>query len=55
MYGVIDAAVQAAHLTDGLLDPTMLRQLALQGYDRSFDLLPARRQHALSVPGRGGG
>ena len=55
LYDVIDAVIEAARLTGGLFDPTMLRQLALLGYDRSFDLLPVRLPRALSVPGPGGG
>ena len=55
LYRVIDAALDAAHATDGLFDPTMLRQIVSLGYDRSFETLPSRLPGSLSVAGPGGG
>jgi thiamine biosynthesis lipoprotein len=41
LFSVLNSALDAAHSTDGLYDPTLLNQLVQSGYDRSFDLLPA--------------
>ena len=55
LYTVVDAALEAARATEGLFDPTMLRQLVVLGYDRSFETLPRRLPGTLSVAGPGGG
>lgn len=55
LYEVIETALEAARATDGLFDPTLLRQLFVAGYDRSFETLPQRLPRALTVPGPGGG
>jgi len=47
LYRVLDTALAAARATGGVYDPTMGRQLARLGYDRSFEQVPARS------PGRG--
>ncbi len=53
LLDVLSAALEAARLTRGLYDPTLLRHLVAAGYDRPFDELvdvpPAPRP-----PGRGG-
>jgi thiamine biosynthesis lipoprotein len=40
LYEVLDMALRAAAATDGVYDPTLLRQLVAAGYSRSFDDLP---------------
>ncbi len=54
LFHVVATALEAARATDGLFDPTMLRQLVLLGYDRSFETLPLQQPRALAVPGPGG-
>jgi thiamine biosynthesis lipoprotein len=54
LYEVVEVALAAARATDGLFDPTLLRQLVVAGYDRSFETLPHRLPRALTVPGPGG-
>jgi thiamine biosynthesis lipoprotein len=54
LYDVVETALQAARATDGLFDPTLLRQLVVAGYDRSFETLSHRLPRALTVPGPGG-
>jgi len=39
LWDVIQAALQAAQRSQGLVTPTMLVQLKLAGYDRTFDLI----------------
>src|SRR5262249_39677184 len=51
LYDVVETALEAARATDGLFDPTLLRQLVVAGYDRSFETLPHRLPRALTVPG----
>ena len=41
LYNVLERALIAAQSTQGVYDPTLLRQLVNIGYDRSFDELPA--------------
>lgn len=49
LWELLDAAIRAARLTDGLVDPTLGPVLASLGYDRSFEqLTPARPGPALS-------
>jgi thiamine biosynthesis lipoprotein len=43
LYRVLARALEAAHATGGLYDPTLLGQLVRLGYDRSFDLLQAEQ------------
>jgi FAD:protein FMN transferase len=40
LFSVVSSALEAAHATDGLYDPTLLNQLVQSGYDRTFDALP---------------
>ncbi len=55
VLAVTRAALAAAEATDGIFDPTLLHALVAEGYDRSFDLLPAARSWTgpTAVPGRG--
>ncbi|HEX7476006.1 MAG TPA: FAD:protein FMN transferase [Dehalococcoidales bacterium] len=39
LFGVIAAALDAARLTDGIFDPTLLPEIIAAGYDRSFEKL----------------
>ena len=39
LFQVVGEALEAARVTDGLFDPTLLRALEAAGYDRSFDEL----------------
>jgi thiamine biosynthesis lipoprotein len=55
LYEVIVTALKAAQATDGLYDPTLLRQLMVLGYDRSFATLPPQVPAAAELPGPGGG
>lgn len=41
LFTVVRRALAAAQATDGLYDPTLLKQLVQVGYDRTFDELPA--------------
>src|SRR5438046_9473808 len=43
LYHVLTTALTAAWATQGMYDPTLLDQLVLLGYDRTFDDLPAVR------------
>ncbi len=54
LYMVLATALQAAQATDGIFDPSLLRQLRAAGYDRSFELLETH-QPARSVAARPGG
>jgi thiamine biosynthesis lipoprotein len=49
----IDAALRAAELTDGLVDPTVGRVVRLSGYDRDFSLMSGATSapHFEVVPG----
>ncbi len=51
----VEAAVRAARLTDGLVDPTVGRALRVIGYDRDFGAVPATgpavQVNLLPVPG----
>jgi thiamine biosynthesis lipoprotein len=42
LWDVVKTALQAAQRSHGLVTPTMLAELELAGYDRSFDMLDAR-------------
>jgi thiamine biosynthesis lipoprotein len=54
LWSVLDAALEAAGSTDGIYDPTMLRQLETAGYDRTFDEVRSS-QAAASRPASAGG
>jgi thiamine biosynthesis lipoprotein len=55
LFGAIEAALRAAKLTDGLVDPTVGEALRLVGYDRDFAEIepdgPPLRITARPVPG----
>ena len=56
LFGAVEAALRAAALTGGLVDPTVGKTLRLAGYDRDFELVSARRAVSYrarfaSVPG----
>jgi thiamine biosynthesis lipoprotein len=55
LYNVLATALEAARATGGLFDPTMLRQIANLGYDRSFETLPAALPNAAAPATLGGG
>ncbi len=55
LYRVVAAALDAARATEGLFDPTLLRQVVILGYDRSFEVLPAVQPPSLRSAGPGGG
>lgn len=58
LFDAVAIALAAARATDGLFDPTLLRQLVSLGYDRSFETLPAHQPRlpgSLAVAGPGGG
>jgi thiamine biosynthesis lipoprotein len=46
LFAVLSTAVAAAAATDGVYDPTLLKQLKQAGYDRSFELLPIYQPHS---------
>ena len=54
LYGVVDAALEAARATCGVFDPTLLHDLVRAGYDRTFALLP-QDAPAAATPASGGG
>ena len=54
LLSVLTAALDAAEATQGIYDPTLLRQLITLGYNRSFDILP-RSLPATSTMVVGGG
>jgi thiamine biosynthesis lipoprotein len=47
----VDAAVEAARSTDGLVDPTLGRALVELGYDRDLELVRAAPSSVTAVPG----
>lgn len=55
LYESVEAAVRAAEITDGLVDPTVGRSLQMAGYDRDFKRIdlegPPIRLMACPVPG----
>ena len=55
VLAVTRAALAAAEATDGLFDPTLLHSLVAEGYDQSFELMPASRSSTgpSAEPGRG--
>ena len=43
LYQLVELALEFARASDGLFDPTILRQLEQSGYDRSFEAIPLAR------------
>lgn len=54
LYTVLDRALAAAEMTDGMYDPTLLYQLMQVGYDRTFDEVQAKQPDGGYAPRRGG-
>jgi thiamine biosynthesis lipoprotein len=52
LFEVVQAAIQAAKLTGGIFDPTVLPQLQSAGYDCSFDKLEKEKLSAIVDNGR---
>jgi thiamine biosynthesis lipoprotein len=50
LVGAVRVALEAAHETDGLVDPTLGEVLAGSGYDRTFALVPADDPAPASLP-----
>jgi thiamine biosynthesis lipoprotein len=50
LWTVLRAALDAAHESDGIYDPTMLHNLERAGYDRSFDAIEPIGPEKLSAP-----
>jgi len=55
LYQTIEAALQAAEYSEGLVDPTMLAALEMAGYDRPFQVLAEGERTAAGEPGPPGG
>ena len=55
LFEAIATALAAARASDGLYDPTLLRQIEDLGYDRSFESLPSRMEPAVTHMLRAGG
>lgn len=53
LAAALDAALRAAELTDGLVDPTMGRALVELGYDRDFAELPVDGPAPVTAPAPG--
>jgi thiamine biosynthesis lipoprotein len=51
LFDVVEAAVWAASVTDGLFDPTLLKVMEAIGYDRSFEWIELRNQAAVGTNG----
>ncbi|MDO8473881.1 MAG: FAD:protein FMN transferase [Dehalococcoidia bacterium] len=43
LFGALEVAMEAARVTNGLVDPTVLPCLIESGYDRSFEVVPSQR------------
>ncbi len=54
LYNVLETALEAARGTQGIYDPTLLKQLLRVGYDRTFEDLPPV-QFSPQVVGEAGG
>jgi thiamine biosynthesis lipoprotein len=50
LAALVEAALQVAQATDGLVDPTLGAQLCAAGYDRTFTSLPADGPASTRVP-----
>lgn len=55
LFTVTATALDAAHATNGVFDPTLLRQLVSLGYDRTFSALPPIAAPLSEVVQPGGG
>ena len=55
LYAVLKTALDAAKATQGVYDPTLLRQMVRIGYDRTFDELPANQPATSITISPGGG
>jgi len=55
LFAVTATALEAAQATNGVFDPTLLRQLVSLGYDRTFTALPAIAPPLSEVIQPGGG
>jgi thiamine biosynthesis lipoprotein len=51
LLDAVEAAIRAAHVTDGDVDPTVGEALIALGYDRDFASLPSRAFRVARVPG----
>lgn len=49
LFEAIGVALDAAAVTDGLVDPTIGRALALAGYDQTFEIVKRREPDAFNV------
>jgi FAD:protein FMN transferase len=55
LYSVLKTALDAAQVTQGVYDPTLLRQMVQIGYDRTFDELPSVQPAPTITISPGGG
>ena len=55
LYVVLKTALDAARTTQGVYDPTLLRQMVQVGYDRTFDELPSNQPATSITISPGGG
>lgn len=55
LYSVLKTALAAAQTTQGVYDPTLLRQMVRIGYDRTFDELPSVQPATSITISPGGG
>jgi FAD:protein FMN transferase len=55
LYTVLKTALEAARATQGVYDPTLLRQMVRIGYDRTFDDLPSVQPATSITISPGGG
>lgn len=55
LYTVLKTALEAAQTTQGVYDPTLLRQMVRIGYDRTFDDVPSIQPAAAITISPGGG
>ncbi len=51
LVGAVRVALEAAHETDGLVDPTLGAVLSAAGYDRTYALVPADDPSPAALPG----
>jgi thiamine biosynthesis lipoprotein len=55
LYSVLKTALDAAQITQGVYDPTLLRQMVRIGYDRTFDELSSNQPATSITISPGGG
>lgn len=55
LFSVLETAIEAASTTDGLYDPTLLKQLVQNGYAQSFDEMPKEQETSDQKAHVGGG